>query len=121
MSRRGGQWPAWTRRELALVRKHYPHGGPDAVQAAGVDRTTHAIYFRARALGLIRPRGERPPLPSREAPEHRTWRDELEDLAESNPTPTEYKQQAARIHAARRRHTTRIEEARLQRIAGNRT
>lgn len=43
----------WTPHELDLLHQHYPTGGYRAVQAAGVQRSRHGIYDRARQEGLV--------------------------------------------------------------------
>jgi len=41
----------WTPEEDALLQEHYPQGGPEAVWAAGVNRTHGSIGYRAHILG----------------------------------------------------------------------
>ena len=53
---RAARRPRWTPHEDALVRRHYPTGGADAVLAAGINRSRGAVTGRAHILGVTAPR-----------------------------------------------------------------
>lgn len=100
----------WKLGEISLLRQHYPTGGAEAVQAAGVKRTCAAIQSRAAQLGIADLRAKSmlgdaengargstllflPGRPKRLA-------DALAKLAETpGLTPTEYERRKAAILA----------------------
>lgn len=44
--------PRWTKREVALLVRHYPIGGVAAAWRAGIDREATAIRSKASKLGV---------------------------------------------------------------------
>jgi hypothetical protein len=46
------RWPEWTEEEDAILREHYPKGGTRAVASLLLRRTSHAIGYRVKVLGV---------------------------------------------------------------------
>lgn len=46
----------WTLKEYAYLKKHYPTSKPISDIAQAIERSEEQVSFRARKLGLIRPR-----------------------------------------------------------------
>lgn len=46
----------WTLKECAYLKKHYPTSKPISDIAQAIERSEEQVSFRARKLGLIRPR-----------------------------------------------------------------
>lgn len=99
----------WRSSEEAIIREHYEEGGAAACQAAGLNRPAQHIISKANKLGVYRaPRsllgGSWGRVDARAGSTVLMWpsrparvTDALHELAESNPSPTRYEREKARI------------------------